>query len=983
MQTVRIEIKNKKQFPDGQATATIKTIAEDVGLKVEALEIVKAYNIAEELTASEQELIRKDLFCDAVYQESQIGYEFAKTLEYDFAVEVAYKNGVTDNVGRTTARGMSFILGRDVNFAHVRSSKIFFFKGNLTEEQIKHIAEDVLCNALIEDYKIFTKATATPINYFDYQEETTTAPYYEVVDLEISDDELIKLSNEKILSLTLEEMKTIREYYRDPKTVATRAKHGLPNKPTDVELELFAQTWSEHCKHKIFAAKVNYTDGDKKQEFKSLFKTFIKGSTDKIMENRSDLLSLFKDNAGVVKFNDDYAYCIKVETHNSPSALDPYGGAMTGIVGVNRDIIGTGLGAYPIFNTDVFCFGSPYTADTDVPKGLMHPRRIFRGVHRGVKDGGNESGIPTVNGSITFDESFLGKPLVFCGTGGLMPMKVNGQDSYEKYVMPGDYIVMCGGLIGKDGIHGATFSSAHLTEKSPTSAVQIGDPITQKKTLDFIIEARDMGLYSGLTDNGAGGLASSIGEMAQFTNGARLDLEKCPLKYSGLRPWEILLSEAQERMSIAVPKDKAQAFLALAKKRDVEANVIGEFTNDGLFECYYNNEVVSSLELEMLHDGNPELVIDAKWEKPSESRASSTTTDFGSALEELLKRPNVASKENWVRMYDHEVQARTVNKPFTGKDNDGPSDGGVLRLFPDSNEGIVVTHGMTPRYSRIDTYDMTANVIDEAVRQAIILGADPATLVGLDNFCWPDPVQSETTPDGEYKMAQLVRSCQALYDYSIAYNCPCISGKDSMKNDYRNSGKKISVLPTLLFTVTAKVQDITKTTSFYFKNPGEKIYVVGATKAELGASEYFDMLGIDGGVVPKVENPVAQFDIYKKFATLIEKKLLVSAHDLSDGGLAVALAEASFSGNVGANIDLATLGDLTSEEKLFSESASRILVSVTAENEKAFLETIGVENAFYIGEVTDTDTLVVKDGAEVMNKPLATLKAGWKNALVF
>lgn len=985
MQTSRIEIKNKNQFKDGIVHSTLKNIKDDVGIAIDGLEIVKAYNIHEILNGKELERIQKDLLCDAVYQESGEGYYFERELEYDFGIEISYKIGVTDNVGRTTARGISFILGKDVNFNHVRSSVVYFFKGSISEKDKIKIATSVLCNTLIEEFHIFTKKEVQPVNYFPSIKEETLASYYETINLEVSDNQLQKISDQRVLSLTLEEMQAIRSYYRQEEVKNKRRDLGLPEDPTDVELELFAQTWSEHCKHKIFAAQVNYKNEGETRVIKSLFKTFIKASADKIGENRDDLLSLFKDNAGVVKLNETHAFCVKVETHNSPSALDPYGGAMTGIVGVNRDILGTGLGAYPIFNTDVFCFGDPVTKNEEVLEGLMHPKRIFRGVHRGIKDGGNESGIPTINGSITFDSSFLGKPLVFCGTGGLMPLKVNGLDSYEKYVQPGDLIVMCGGLIGKDGIHGATFSSTHLTEASPTSAVQIGDPITQKKMLDFIIEARDKGLYSGLTDNGAGGLASSIGEMAQFTNGAKLELEKCPLKYSGLKPWEILLSEAQERMSIAVPKDKIKMFLDLAKRRDVEANAIGEFTNTGVMECYYQGELVSYVDLRMLHEGNPELHLEAEWEVPIEIRTPSGEKDFSCLLKKLLQRPNIASKENWVRMYDHEVQARTVNKPFTGKNSDGPSDGGVLKLFPDSNEGLVVTHGITPRYSKIDTYHMTANVIDEAVRQAIILGADPDHLVGLDNFCWPDPVESRTTPDGKYKMAQLVRSCEALYDFSIFYNCPCISGKDSVKNDYRKEDKKISVLPTLLFTVTGKIKDVTKMVSFYFKKPGEMIYLIGDTKAELGASEYFEMLGIFGGVLPKVTQPSKVFEMYRRVAKAIEQELLSSAHDLSDGGLAVAISEAAFSGNTGAFIDLNVLGNfLTTEEALFSESPSRILATVAPEKEKLFVELLGKENVVCLGKTVEGDRLIVKEGENIIiEENLSELKKIWKNALIF
>lgn len=983
MKNIRVEVKNRKEFPDD--LSIIHTIKEDVHLDIENVQVVKAYNFNCTFSDSEIKKISDDLLSDLVYQENRLGYSYYKELDYDIGIEVAYKNGVTDNVGRTTAQGVSYILNRKISFNSVKASTIYFFKGKLTAEQIKTVAEKVLCNTLIEEYHIIDKNSFSGVEYFKEPSKQSDEEAVKTINLNVSDDELIKISNDGVLSLTLEEMRIIREYYTSPLIIEKREKLGLPANPTDIELELFAQTWSEHCKHKIFAADIEYKNGNDIKTINSLFKTYIKGSTDQLGKNRDDLLSLFKDNAGVVKLNDKYAYCVKAETHNSPSALDPYGGAMTGIVGVNRDILGTGLGAYPIFNTDVFCFGSPFTDEETVPEGLMHPKRIFRGVHRGVKDGGNESGIPTVNGSITFDESFLGKPLVFCGTGGLMPLQVNGKDAYEKYVNPGDLIVMCGGLIGKDGIHGATFSSVHLTETSPTSAVQIGDPITQKKMVDFIIEARDMGLYSGLTDNGAGGLGSSVGEMAQFTDGARLDLDKCPLKYPGLKPWEILISEAQERMTVAVPKDKISEFTALAEKRAVDCAVIGEFTDSKTLECYYNGKIICHLDLDMLHEGNPKLKLKAEWKAPQEERVSSGNTDFDKSLEKILSRPNVASKESWVRIYDHEVQARTVNKPFTGKDNDGPSDGAVLKVFPDSNEGIAVTHGIVPRYSRFDTFHMAANAIDEAVRQAVILGADPAALVGLDNFCWPDPVESESTPDGKYKMAQLVRACEAVHDITIAYNCPCISGKDSMKNDYRKGNRKISVLPTLLFTVTGIVKDITKTVSFYFKKPEQLIYLIGETRAELGATEYFEMLNIKDGCVPKVNNPEKTFEVYKRIHKAIDKKLLQSAHDLSDGGLAVALAESAFSGKCGAEITIDNINSsLTDEEKLFGETPSRILVTVNKEDEEDFISVLGKENVYFLGKTTNESRLTIKSGARtIVNGELSKLKNIWKNSLQF
>lgn len=983
----RIEIIHKENFIDGRERSLINLIEEDAKINLDEIKIINVYNLFGDFSSNELIILKDQLFCDPVYQIGDIGFNFAQKLTYDYCIEVSYLPGVTDNVGRTAAKGIKNILKKEIDDNDVRSSLMYLLKGKIDHSDCENIAKNVLCNALIENYFIFSKdeiMSGNIINYSKPVEEEIKPPYFKIINLDVNDDELRKISDASLLSLSIEEMKAIYGYYKRKNVIEHRNKIGLPTSPTDVELEVFAQTWSEHCKHKIFAAEIIYKNNNDSKKISSLFKTYIKKSAEIIQKNRNDLLSLFVDNSGVVKFNEDYAYCMKVETHNSPSALDPYGGAMTGIVGVNRDIIGTGLGAYPIFNTDIFCFGDPFINEKDVPEGLLHPRRIFRGVHRGIKDGGNESGIPTVNGSITFHDSFLGKPLVFCGTGGIIPIKINGKDSYKKYFKQGDLIVMSGGRIGKDGIHGATFSSTHLTEASPTSAVQIGDPITQKKMLDFIIEGRDLGLYTGLTDNGAGGLSSSVGEMAQFTNGAILELEKCPLKYHGLKPWEILLSEAQERMTIAVPKDKIKEFIALSKKRDVESTVIGEFTNSGYLECKYNGEIVCSIEMNMLHEGIPKMHLEAEWIQPVEKRIDALNNDYKDSLRKLLKNPNIASKEYWVRIYDHEVGARTIGKPFCGKENDGPSDGAVLKFFYESNQGLVITHGIIPRYSKIDSYHMAANAVDEAFRSAIILGANPDKIVGLDNFCWPDPVQSEITTDGRYKLAQLVRACEAIYDITTIYNCPCISGKDSMKNDYRRGNKKISVLPTLLFTVVGKIEDITITTSLYFKEEDELVYLLGDTKAELGASEYYSINNIDKGIVPKVDFNNA-IKLYRKIHQAIEKKIIRSAHDLSDGGMIVAVAESAFSGGLGVEIDLDVLeNNLSDEEKLFSESASRVLVSVKKENAEILEELFKDHKIYLIGRTKKEESLMIKSKNKIiLNDNLIELKNIWKNALIF
>ena len=505
-----------------------------------------------------------------------------------------------------------------------------------------------------------------------------------------------------------------------------------------------------------------------------------------IQEEEDWLLSIFHDNSGVISWNDEWSVCIKAETHNSPSALDPYGGAITGIVGVNRDILGTGLGARPIANTDVFCFGPPDYSGS-IPEGLFHPSRVFRGVHSGVRSGGNESGIPTVNGAIVFDERYIGKPLVFCGTVGIMPRRLpDGRESHVKTPKPGDVVYMVGGRVGSDGIHGATFSSLELTEESPSSAVQIGDPITQKKMLDMILEARDAGLIQVITDNGAGGLSSSVGEMAELTGGAEIDLATVPLKQAGLSSWEILVSESQERMTVGVHPEDCHEFEALASLHEVEATVVGTFTDSGAFVVRHGETPVAHIPIHFLHDGCPQLRLESEWDPPAHMPVETPELDpdgMGRLLGRLIARPNVASKEWWVRSYDHEVIAQSVIKPFCGANHDAPGDAAVIAPIQGGTQGLVISNGIAPRYSDIDSYAMAAASVDEALRNAVCVGVDLEMIAGLDNFCWPDPIESSKTPDGRYKLAQLVRANRALDDVCRAYRLPCISGKDSMKND--------------------------------------------------------------------------------------------------------------------------------------------------------------------------------------------------------
>ena len=986
----KIVVGPKKGVVDARGARVHKDIGEHLGIDLFSVRSHDVYTIAADLPLDEVERVALGPFSDPVIQDVAINEPL--TRDYDMLIEVGFRPGVTDNTGRTAREAIQYLVDRPFSAQEgVFTSTQYLFKGLHDKAVAEKIAADLLANGLIQRWSIVAAGENEP------PVDETCIPRVigqatsdvQRIDLNVSDDELLQISRDGMLALTLEEMHTIRDHFADPKVIAQRKAVGLGVQVTDVELEALAQTWSEHCKHKIFAARVFYEDDrGQKQEIDSLFKTFIVGATRDIRNARGEkdfCLSVFKDNAGVIEFNDDWSLVFKVETHNSPSALDPYGGALTGIVGVNRDGMGTGMGARLIFNTDVFCFASPFY-DKELPPRLLHPRRIFEGVVEGVEHGGNKSGIPTINGSIQFDERFAGKPLVYCGTAAIMPRLLHGQPCHEKKARVGDRIVMTGGRIGKDGIHGATFSSEELHEGSPVTAVQIGDPITQRKMFDFLLLARDRGLYHSITDNGAGGLSSSVGEMAEDTGGFELHLDRAPLKYQGLRPWEILISEAQERMTLAVPPDKLDEFISLAREMDVEATDLGIFTDSGYFHCLYQGQTVCCLAMEFIHEGVPQMQLPAKWTPPQLSEPDlAIPEDCGQILEQLLGRLNVCSKESVVRRYDHEVQAGTVVKPLTGVTNDGPSDAAVFRPLLDSFEGVVVAHGICPSYSDIDTYHMMACAIDEGLRNYVSTGGNIDHVAGLDNFCWCDPVLSEKTPDGPYKAAQLVRANQALYDYCVAFGVPLISGKDSMKNDYQIGNRKISIPPTVLFSVIGKIDDVRKAVTMDVKKPGDLVYLLGRTENELGGSEYYAEAGCLGANVPKVD-AVTALQRYRTVNRAQKMGLIASCHDLSDGGLGVALAESAFAGGFGMKINLARLDapeDLRPDTLLFSESQSRLLVTVSPQHQSAFEELLSEQSCSLIGEVVATPELSVSDadGRILIQSPVARLKSAWQAPL--
>jgi phosphoribosylformylglycinamidine synthase len=937
-----------------------------------------------DLERRELESLVEDVFVDPVIQEATIDEPIS--LPFDWLVEVGYRPGVTDNVGRTARESVERTLGvKLTSGGGVFSRKLYFFTGQLTRDEIGGIAKDLLANDLIQTSQVFAPSDDRSMINVPIVRSKAEIIVKEI-DLNMSDSELLRISQEGVLALNLEEMKTIQSFFNNPEFVSQRKKLGLNEKITDCELEVLAQTWSEHCKHKIFNAAIDYEENGQISKINSLFKSYVQKATEDIRAKLGDndfCLSVFKDNAGVIRLDDEWNLVVKVETHNSPSALDPYGGALTGIVGVNRDPFGTGLGCRLIFNTDVFCFAPP-DFNGVIPPRLLHPRRVFEGVREGVEHGGNKSGIPTVNGAVVFDERYLGKPLVYCGTGGLMPATINGRPAHIKKANTGDRIIMTGGRIGKDGIHGATFSSEELHEGSPATAVQIGDPITQKRMTDFLLMARDRGLYSSITDNGAGGLSSSVGEMANESGGAHIMLDRAPLKYPGLQPWEILLSEAQERMTVAVPPDKLSEFMALAEKLDVEATDLGEFTDDQSFIVYWHDAPIAYFPLDFLHDGVPQMRLKATWEPPKHPEPNfECPLDLNQELLELMSRWNICSKEKLIRQYDHEVQAGSVVKSLIGLNNDGPGDAAVQRPMLDRYLGVAVGCGIAPRYSDIDTYWMMTAVIDEAVRNIVAVGANPDHMAGLDNFCWCDPVKSEKTPDGEYKLAQLVRANKALYELCVEYHIPCISGKDSMKNDYLIGGSKISIPPTVLFTAVGVVPDVRKSVTADFKTSGDLIYVLGTTRDEVGASEYLASRGFIGSKIPKVLNPKSSIESYRALFRAVTQGLVASIHDISDGGLGVALAESSFSGGIGAKVSLAKLGYggvARDDFALFSETPCRFLISVSTSKSKEFEETLEGFPLSLIGDTSSDLNLTVEglNGETVLDINIWELKKAWQ-----
>lgn len=959
----RIEITSK--IADARAAIARKQFA-GLGLagKVAEVAIAEVYTVDARLSKSEREAAARVLANPLTEKASLTPVSAGR---FTYAIEIGYLPGVTDNVGGTAKETIEDLLKRGfASGESVYSSRTFFISGSIKEEDARKIS-DSLYNPLIQRARIKTSGEFKKDGGMGVAVPKVVlrqVPKVDEVSLWVNDEELAAIGSKGIpnkdgsrrgpLALDIASMKAIRTYF-----------HKLGRNPTDAELEALAQTWSEHCKHTIFADPLDeITDG--------IFKKYIRGATEAVRKAKGKgdfCVSVFTDNAGAIAFDENYLISHKVETHNTPSALDPFGGAITGIVGVNRDALGFGLGAKPVANTYGFCFADPRDErelwrDEARSQKMLSSRRIMEGVVQGINSGGNQSGIPTPQGFMIFDPGYQGKPLVFAGTVGLIPRKVHGQPGHVKKARAGDYIVMMGGRVGIDGIHGATFSSEALDPSSPATAVQIGDPITQKKMSDMLVkEARDKGLYASITDDGAGGLSSSVGEMARDTGGCRVELEKVPLKYPGLLPWQIWISESQERMTLAVPRSKWKEFSALAARRGVEATVIGEFTGSGKCIVAYKGKPVVDIDMEFLHEGRPIRFQESETPAaPSVAPLLSETDAPSEVVLKLLARPNIASTAWIATQYDHEVQAGSVTKPLQGRGRVN-AEATVTRPVLASRRGVVLSQGLLPWLSPFDAYAMAAASIDSAVRAAVAAGADPDYLALLDNFCW-------SSSNDPARLGQLKRAAKACYDLAVAYGTPFVSGKDSMWNDFKGWDEdgpvKISVLPTLLISAIGVMKDAGKAITLDLKTPGDKVYLLGDTRDELAGSEYALMRAEEdqsfyGGKVPKV-NAKENLALYRAFHGAVSSGLVASALGVSRGGLAVALAKAAIGGGLGIDVDIANLGAKGMALKLLvAESQGRILATVPQERAAEFEALFKGMKLRKIGEVA-TGNIVVRHG---------------------
>jgi phosphoribosylformylglycinamidine synthase len=861
----------------------------------------RIFLIDSDVTVQQMRRVAQQLLADPIAQTARlVGADDELPHIHAGYVEIHLKPGVMDPVAASAEMAI-----RDMGIAvrQVRTGRAYAFDAPMSRALLEQLATRVLANAVIESIHFEPWLPASFPEAHEAPFRLRTVPLRD-----LTESELKTLSRRGHLFLSLTEMQAIQSHYR-----------SLARDPTDAELETLAQTWSEHCVHKTLKSAVDVEVHDQSgrvtqtRHYDNLIAATIFHSTQTLMEGASGgfCLSVFKDNAGVIAFDQTDGVCFKVETHNHPSAIEPYGGAATGVGGVIRDVLGTGLGARPIANTDVFCVAPPDHPADRLPRGVIHPRRVLQQVVAGVRDYGNRMGIPTVNGAVYFDERYVGNPLVFCGCVGLIP-----RDRIAKAARSGDAVVLMGGRTGRDGIHGATFSSAELSDSHAdefSHAVQIGNAITEKKLMDVILQARDRGLFNAITDCGAGGLSSAVGEMGEKL-GASVELDKVPLKYAGLRYDEIWISEAQERMVLAVPPDRVSELLELAASEDVEATIIGQFgTEKRELVLTFSGTEVGRLSMEFLHHGLPmprrrAIVRDVPESLPAGGGDDAPVKD---RLLKLLAHPNIASKHWIIRQYDHEVQGGSVIKPLVGRLQTGPSDAAVIRPRFDSFRGVAIACGMAPHIS--DPYQMAIASIDEAIRNAVCVGAALGNMAMLDNFCWPGV-------DDEQTLGTLVRACEACRDAALAFGIPFISGKDSLNNQFTDArtGQVIRIPPTLLISTIGVIDDIRRCVTMDLKDPREGAIAMITHHA---GAQLRELAGVHQAV-----------------ATAISRGLISACHDVSEGGWLVAAAEMCIASGFGMTLNSADPGSA------FDQPNATYLVELNAaavDSLRELVETVG------------------------------------------
>ncbi len=948
-----IETALKSELADAQGASLKAKAASYFNINMDSARCVNIVTIESGLATDQLERIRQEILTNPVTQVSGL---CPLDIPFDWCVWIGFRPGVRDNPGATAMEAVKDVIGKDFSLDEgIYTSKRYCITGSgLTRENMETVAGELLSNPIIQQFKIFSKNEWDPclgVNVQPPKVMLNHTPGWDEINID-SDDTLSKISDERNLALNPRDIPIIREYFLSPGVLESRKEVGLL-KPTDVELEYISQARSDHCNHNTFNGIFRYRDAATGEEVieTSLFKTYIQQPTLALKEEKDWVVSVLWDNAGVGRLDDENNYVITGETHNSPSNMEAYGGAITGIVGVYRDPMGTGLGSKLFMGSFGFCVGDiHYNGPLKPP---LHPRRLLDGVIEGVKDGGNKSGVPTTFGQTLFDPGYMGKSLVFVTALGVMPRTIKGTPSHEKKTTPGDLIIMSGGRVGKDGIHGVTASSESYSENTPAGHVQIGDPYTQKKMHDFLLVCRDEGLIPFITDNGGGGLSSSIGESAMISNGCVVQLDKVPLKYEGLDMWEIWVSESQERMTIAVKPENLDRFMALSNLHEVESTVIGEYTDTGKLHIKYKDKTCAYVDMDLLEKGFPAWEFDALW-LPPETRGLtepviSVPENFNALLLKMLERPNICSKEWIMRQYDHEVQGGSVIKPLVGVKQNIPSDASVTRPVLTSDKGLAFSQSLLPWYSKIDAYHMMACTIDEAVRRLIAVGGSLDHIGGVDNFCWPNiGFDEKTNPDGKFKAAQLVRACRALKDSCMSFGIPLLSGKDSMYVDGHLQGRfgeriKVSALETVQFSATSVIENVASCLTLDPKIPGDYIYVAGHTLDELGASEYYDLFEKTGLNVPKVNFGKVKV-LYRAIEKAIEKDLVASCHAVARGGLGVHFSLMAMAGGLGLDIDVDKVPGaapdrspaLSSDTVLFSESAGRFILTVSPGNKETF-----------------------------------------------